>query len=157
LVGVLNRPNAVLEELVVNASMSLEAAGNIIGPVPQEANISRARKPTTAVLNYRSISSLGLDLSGISESPDGLARAIANNYNTIKHYDRGEFPEPLETYTVSLLVVMIARLVAVNLVDPTGGLSQRFWSRIAAPELKEFCRQRDVFIDSAGHFTKYPE
>ena len=45
----------------------------------------------------------------------GLSRAIANNYNDVKHYDRGDFPDHDESYVVSEVNQMIVRLLAIHL------------------------------------------
>ncbi|MGW7519719.1 ApeA N-terminal domain 1-containing protein [Streptomyces sp. NPDC054796] len=156
-VSVLSRPRAALEDIVVNASMSLEAAGILLGHASgEEETHSRSGKPTTATYTFRGIASLGLDWRGIAETPVGLARAIANNYNTIKHYDRGEFPDQRETYFVSQVAMMVVRLLAVNLVDPSGQLVQQYGASSPFDDLRETCRLNSLFVDRLGKFVDYP-
>ena len=44
----------------------------------------------------------------------GVSRAIANNYNDVKH-DRGEFPDHDESYVVTEVNQLIVRLLAIHI------------------------------------------
>ncbi|MEU7223833.1 hypothetical protein [Streptomyces chrestomyceticus] len=118
-VSALNSPRTTLENVVVNAAVSMEAAGHLIGEVDGEnATYDRRRRKTTATFIYRCLARTGWDWSGICESRVGLARALAKNYNTIKHYGRGDFPDPLETYLVSSTATLVVRLLAIRQAAP---------------------------------------
>ncbi|MYR92552.1 MULTISPECIES: ApeA N-terminal domain 1-containing protein [unclassified Streptomyces] len=154
-VSVLSRPHAALEDIVVNASMSIEAAGNIIGRIDgEEVTHTRGGMPTTATHAFRAIAKLGLDVQGISESPVGMARAMADNYNTIKHYDRGEFPDPLETYFVSRVAMTAVRLLASTLVDPSENLVQQYKSDGKFDAVKDEVKQTRLCVNASGNFEK---
>ncbi|MFD5893765.1 hypothetical protein [Streptomyces sp. NPDC060366] len=156
-VSVLSRPGTVLENLVVNASMSLEAAGSLLGHISgEEETHNGSGYPTTATYVLRAILSLDIDWQRLSESPTALARAISKNYNTIKHFDRGVFPDPIETYFVSEFAMTIVRLVATNLVDPTGQLVRDYATSSSFDELVEMCRRHDRFVGPNGAFINYP-
>ncbi|MGW0968319.1 ApeA N-terminal domain 1-containing protein [Streptomyces sp. NPDC002516] len=151
-VSVLSRPRAALEDVVVNASMSIEAAGNLLGPATgEEVTYSRGR-PTTATYAFRVINKLGLDFDGISESTVGMARAMANNYNTIKHFDRGEFPDPLETYLISHVAMISVRLLASTLVDPSRNLAQQYISDGRFDSFKDDVKRAELRVNESGNF-----
>jgi len=98
--------------------MSIEAAGSIVGERPGErATWSRARtpRPTTATNVYRCLDVLDVRWPERIRDRVGLARAVANNYNDVKHYDRGEFPDHDESYVVSEVNQMIVRLLAIHI------------------------------------------
>lgn len=157
-VSALRTSGGVLENIVVNASMSLEAAGNLLGPVSgEEETLNRAGRPTIATHVFRSIASLDLDWSKVSESVVGLSRAIAKNYNTIKHYDRGEFPDPSQTYVVSMVATTVVRLLALRLLDPSGQLVREYGKTSDFASLAEVFEQQDLFVEDSGAFTGYPE
>ncbi|MFF0286468.1 hypothetical protein [Streptomyces sp. NPDC005262] len=154
-VSALSRPGAILENLVVNAAMSMEAAGSLLGQVSGEAATCRANgKPTTATYMYRCLVRSGWDWSGICKSTAGLARAIANNYNTIKHFDRGQFPDPTETYLVSNTSALIVRMLAIKLARPDQSTADLFVKYVTDFEhLKEEFRFNGLIVDDAGNFA----
>lgn len=113
LIGRLRRPAAMAEDVVVSASMALEAAGHLVGVVPGEETTytkRRPRRPTTATYVFRVLADLGLVLPRAGVSMEGIARGVANNYNSIKHYDRGQFPDEVHTYLIGRLAMFVARL-----------------------------------------------
>ncbi|MGC5003945.1 hypothetical protein [Streptomyces sp. DT203] len=154
-VSALSRPGAILENLVVNAAMSMEAAGSLLGQVSGEAATCRANgKPTTATYMYRCLVRSGWDWSGICKSTAGLARAIGNNYNTIKHFDRGQFPDPTETYLVSNTSALIVRMLAIKLARPDQSTAGLFVKYVTDFEhLKEEFRFNGLIVDDAGNFA----
>ncbi|MFD4754423.1 hypothetical protein [Streptomyces sp. NPDC058426] len=154
-VSALNRPGAILENLVVNAAMSMEAAGNLIGEVAEESPTLRSNgKPTTATYMYRCLIRTGWDWSEIGASPVGLARAIANNYNTIKHFDRGHFPDPVETHLVSSLTALVVRMLALRIAQPSLNAANLFGAHVHDfDRLKESFESAGVAVDEGGAFT----
>jgi len=157
-VSALNRPGAILENLVVNAAMSMEAAGNLIGHVDGEAaTYTRNGRATTATYMYRCLTRTGHDWSPICESTRGLAQAIANNYNTIKHYDRGSFPNVSETYLVATVMALVIRMIATRVACPEFSSSDLFGNRIGAFEylIADF-KNYGLTVSSAGDFVARP-
>ncbi|GAA0916299.1 hypothetical protein [Streptomyces thermoalcalitolerans] len=154
-VSALNRPGAILENLVVNAAMSMEAAGSLIGDVDGEsATHSRGGRPTTATYMYRCLKKSGWEWSAICTSVTGLARAIANNYNTIKHFDRGQFPDPTETYLVSSVAALVVRMLAMRIARPDQGATELFGERIHDfDRLKDEFEAYGVIVDDTGKFV----
>lgn len=114
----LGRPGVYIEDIVISTSMSMEAAGGIIGERPGErvtwTGGGRAR-PTTASYVYRCLDVLGVQWPSRIADRVGLAKAVANNYNDVKHYDRGEFPDRAESYLTSEVNQLIVRLLAIHL------------------------------------------
>lgn len=112
IVAMISRRDRLLEESLLNAAMSLEAAGNLLGRQPDEKklSLSRTEKPF-----YRCLAHLRVGWGGYIASDAGLARALANNYNTIKHANIGPFPNPAETMLTLRVAELVARLVAIDL------------------------------------------
>ncbi|MGA5870690.1 hypothetical protein [Streptomyces cinereoruber] len=152
----LSRRGDALENDVLSFSMSLEAAGSIIGAVAgEEDTLNKWGRPTTATYSYRCIASLGIDWKDIAQSPTGLARALSNNYNTIKHYDRGEFPDFTETYLVSEVLKMTVRLIALKIAHQGDELRKKAANRILA-DVKQAFHQQDLCVNESGAFVEAP-
>lgn len=116
-VSVLGRANAFIEDVILSTSMSMEAAGGIIGERPGERETwSRGGRPrpTTATYVYRCLDVLNVRWPEGVNNMTGLSRAIADTYNDVKHYDRGDFPGHEESYVVSEISQMIVRLLAIH-------------------------------------------
>ncbi|WP_147999324.1 hypothetical protein [Streptomyces sp. uw30] len=139
----------------MNAAMSMEAAGGLIGDVDGEsATYSHGGRPTTATYMYRCLKKSGWDWSGICTSDTGLARAIANNYNTIKHFDRGQFPDPTETYLVSSVAALVVRMIAMRIARSDQGTTELFSERIHDfDRLKDEFEAYGVIVDDTGTFV----
>ncbi|WP_370568345.1 hypothetical protein [Frigoribacterium sp. CG_9.8] len=126
--SVLGRKERFIEDVVISTSMSMEAAGRILGERPGErATYSQRGHKTTATYVYRCLD--GLDVLWPERIRDriGLARAIANNYNNVKHYDRGDFPDHDESYVVSEVNQMIVRLLAIHITGRGNDLLAVGW------------------------------
>lgn len=116
-----------MEDVVSSTCMSLEAAGQILGAQPgEEQTYSRRDRPTTATYIFRCLEFLDVKWGKYVHSRIGLARAIANNYNPIKHSDRGELPDPAQTYLVSAVTELLTRLLAAGLTGAAGELMSRY-------------------------------
>lgn len=155
MVGVLGRL-AFVEDVVVNAAMSLEAAGQILGVVEGEEKSYHRGNPTTATWMYRCVYSLRLDWSGIAESPMAVGRGIANFYNDIKHYGRGEFPDPEETYLIRIVAAVVVRLTVMNAVDSTGETAKVWGQRWVSGEAFQQYMHRSLFLGEKGRFVPRP-
>ncbi|MGW5393796.1 ApeA N-terminal domain 1-containing protein [Streptomyces koyangensis] len=158
-VSALNRPGSILENLVVNASMSMEAAGSLIGRQQGEsATLNRGNRATTTTYMYRCLVKSGWDWSRISESRITLARAMANSYNTIKHFDRGNFPDPTETYLISSLTALVVRMIAIRIsrpdLDPEALFSAQLYD---FNRLVEEFKASGLSIDENGNFMEISE
>ena len=57
--------------------------------------------------------------SEIAESRMALARAIANNYNDVKHPKRGPMPPAEHTYVAGKVALLVVRLLALRLMEPS--------------------------------------
>ncbi|MFE4229974.1 hypothetical protein ACFRJ8_19035 [Arthrobacter sp. NPDC056886] len=150
-VGVLGRRRVLIEDLVVSLSMSLEAGGHLIGEREGEMVTYRRGRTTTATYVYRCLHSLNVDWGDRVESIVGLARAAANTYNSIKHFDRGEFPENDETYLVSIVLREVVRLMVLDILDPSGGLLRNFRDEESLWRIHESFRNSELrILDDGG-------
>lgn len=113
--GVLSRKRAYIEDRVISTTISMEAAGGIIGERPGEKETYGRGRPSTATNIYRCLDLLQIGWGAYVESNVGLARAIANNYNDVKHADRGDFPNSEHTYLISATNSLLVRLLALHL------------------------------------------
>lgn len=121
-VNAFSRHDAVVEDIVLSTSMALEAAGHKLGYREGEEATFHNGRPTSATWAYRCLHILALPLGDIAESTVGLARAMARNYNRVKHPERGEFPEYSETLLISLVNRWVVRLVALTLTGSSSRL-----------------------------------
>ncbi|WP_327037625.1 hypothetical protein [Micromonospora maris] len=110
----LQRSNVFAEDTLVNASMSIEALGAELGPVGREDSTWAGTRKTTSTYFYRIIETVGIDASSIADDSIELARALANTYNTIKHADRGDFPDALHTIYAGRLSLMLIRMAIIQ-------------------------------------------
>jgi hypothetical protein len=125
-VGVLGRKGLFLEDVIVSLSTSVEAAGQIIGKRNGEEVTYHRGRTTTATYVFRCLDVLEIKWGGIAPSTNALARAIANTYNDIKHFDRGELPRADVLHVVGVILRYIARLLALHIVDDSGNLLEGF-------------------------------
>lgn len=117
LLGLLQRDRFVVEDIAIAAMISLEASGEILGKVEGEEVTYRRGKVITATRPFRCLSHLKLDWETMPFNQERLAKAMANNYNDIKHFDRGEFPEPEVTHALGNFALLVARLVVLNIAS----------------------------------------
>lgn len=176
--GVYRVPTSMsfVENIALNSAMSLEALGAVlVGYVEgEEATYQDGKKtvefatkmkdPTTpkkvssrwktvATDIYRGIKPLGLNWTQIAASEIGLARAVANNYNTLKHPSKGSFPDPLHTRLLSDISSGIVRLNALKLVTDDEGLIKRSQStHLFRRTLSIFADER-LFISDNGEIV----
>lgn len=152
--GILSRERAFLEDRVVSLSMSLEAAGQLLGkPDGEEATYKRGRSPETmATYVFRCVASLSVDWARAADSQVGIARAVSNNYRNIKHFDTGDdFPDGDETFLVSQVAAVVVRLLVGNLIVPDGSLAQN-WQIIVEDALGWF-ENHALRISDEGAFV----
>jgi hypothetical protein len=154
-VSVLGRTGRFIEDIVISTSMSMEAAGGILGERPGEQETwSRARRPTTATYVYRCLDVLNVRWPERIRSRVGLARAIANNYNDVKHYDRGEFPDHDESYVVSEINQLIVRLLAIHITGRGEDLIASYREGNDLYEIKRVLDGYELRINEAGQWHR---
>lgn len=122
-VGVFGRERAFTEDVIISTSMSIEAAGQLIGKRDgEEPTYNKYGGITTATNVYRCLHILEVQWGSIAPSYISLARAVANTYNEIKHFDRGEFPDAPVSHLISVITRMIVRLLTLHIIDSSGVL-----------------------------------
>lgn len=114
-VNALRRQGSLVEDVVLSTSTAIEAAGSEVGEQDGEADTYGRGGVTTATHAYRCLCVLDLPWGGYVDNISGLARAMADNYNDLKHADRGEFPDFTRTYLVSVVNRWVVRLLALRL------------------------------------------
>lgn len=151
--GVLGRTRPFIEDVVISTSMSIEAAGGILGAQDGEEELWNGKgRPPTKVNVFRCLHFIGLPLSAYGDNV-GLAIAIANNYNDVKHYDRGDFPDQGQTFLVSRLNRLLVRLIALSLVDRDGTLLKPYREGSELYEIKQEFDAYKATVDHDGNWT----
>lgn len=125
-VGILGRNGAFMEDVILSTSMSIEAAGQLIGWREGEDATYYNNRRTTATNVYRCLDLLGVSWGAIGSSNNAIARGVANAYNDIKHFDRGEFPDAAVSHIVSGITKMIVRLLTLHILDDSGELLRQY-------------------------------
>lgn len=151
--SVLGRNERFLEDVVVSTSMSIEAAGGILGAQDGERMTWSKRgrpRPTTATYVYRCLAVLDVKWPERIGERVGLSRAIARNYNDVKHYDRGDFPNFVESYVVSEINQMIVRLLAVYITGRGAELLAPYREGKNLYEIRQMLDGYGIRVDEAG-------
>jgi hypothetical protein len=120
-VNVLGREGVFMEDVILSTSMSMEAAGELIGERDGEGFLKgRGRNLPIALCVYRCLHVLDLELPSVFGGLAGMSKAIANTYNAIKHSSRGKFPDVREVRVVCDVNKLVVRLLALYIaeVDP---------------------------------------
>jgi hypothetical protein len=151
-VSVLGRAGRFIEDVVISTSMSIEAAGGILGEQSGERITWHRGRPTTATYVYRCLDTLDVQWPERIRDRVGLSRAIANNYNDVKHYDRGEFPDREESSVVSEVNQMIVRLLAVHLTGRGGELLSPYRQGNELYKIKQLLDAYELRIDELGRW-----
>ncbi|WP_420111320.1 hypothetical protein [Pseudactinotalea sp.] len=151
--GAFRRESPYLEDSITSMCIAMEAGGQILGQVPGEAATYGRKRPTLATYVYRCLSAIGVDWGENISSTVGLARAIATNGNTLKHPDRGAYPDYTQSYVVRMVSELTVRLLALYLA---GGASDvladyRKVSGLAWRE-RQVLQENAISIDDAGVF-----
>lgn len=138
----------------MSTSMSLEAAGQLLGKRPGEAvTYNGAGRETVATYVYRCLEFLAIRWGAYVHSQLGLARAIANNYNSVKHADRGDFPDHTEMFLTGTITELVARLLAANLTGSAHELLERYRAGSELWRIQElFEANRVRIVDDDGNW-----
>ena len=159
-VSVLGRTGRFIEDVVISTSMSIEAAGGILGERPGERvtwSRGRSPKPTTATYVYRCLDALDVLWPERIRNRVGLSRAVANNYNDVKHYDRGDFPDHDESYAVSEINQMIVRLVAIYITGRGDDLLASYRAGNNLYAIQQVLDGYRLRVDDDGRWQRDPE
>lgn len=153
-VTIIGQQHRFAEDIVTSTSMSLEAAGQLIGErVGEDVTYGRGGL-TTATNVYRCLDVLNIGWGDYIHSQVGLARAIANSYNSIKHANRGAFPDRVQTLLISEVSELVVRLLAVRLTGQGTELLQRFSQGSELWKLKQsFDAYRIRIADDRGSWV----
>jgi len=153
-VSVLGRTGRFIEDVVISTSMSIEAAGGILGERAGERVTWSRGRPTTATYVYRCLDVLEVRWPERIRDRIGLSRAIANNYNDVKHYDRGEFPDHDESYVVGEVNQMIVRLLAIHITGRGEELLSSYREGTNLYEIKQVLDGCGLRVDETGSWHR---
>ncbi|OIH97899.1 hypothetical protein [Curtobacterium sp. MCBA15_001] len=152
-VGLLMRERPTVEDVVISTNLSLEAAGHLLPPAPnEEETCVGGTRPTTATWVLRCLARTGLNFSAFADSTVGLARAVANNYNGIKHFDRGELPDLVHTWLIGQVSLLTVRVVALRELETDSGLLSDFAASELARDLSGDFEGEQLCIGRDGQF-----
>lgn len=154
--SVVGRAQPYIEDIVVSTSMGLEAAGGLLGEQEGEQPTLHRGRPTTATNVYRALHVLQLDWSGVG-SELGLARAVANNYNDVKHSDRGDLPDQDSTFLVSRINELVVRLLALRLTGRGDELLAPYRDGNEMWKIKEDFRLNRLSVLDDGTWMRVPD
>jgi hypothetical protein len=85
-----------------------------------------------------------------------LARAIANNYNDVKHAKRGPMPPAEHTYAAGKVALLVVRLLALRLMDPGLTLIKSYGEDWKFRQFKQQIVDLDLYVDAKGKFGPRP-
>lgn len=156
-VAILRRREAYVEDRVISTSLSMEAAGRLLGPRDGERETLWKGRPTTATFAYRCLRELDLVWPTRTGALTGMARALAHNYNKLKHADRGEFPDNSETYLVSSINAFVVRSLALSLTCSSGSLREVLQQSSEMSELAQLFDEERLSILIDGSWKKDDE
>lgn len=153
--SVLGEESAFIEDIITSTSMSMEAAGGIIGERPGErVTWSRGKRPTMATYVYRCLDVLAVFWPERLGDRVRLSHAVANSYNDIKHYDRGDFPELDEAHVVSEINKMIVRLLAVYVVGRADCVLEPYRKSDQFYQIQQLLDGYGLAIDENGKWSR---
>jgi len=102
---------------------------------------------------YRVLHHLALNWGEVG-SEIGLARAVANNYNDVKHADRGDFPDNDATFLVSRVNRLVVRLLALTLTGRGDELLEPYRTGGEMWSIKEDFRLNHLGVNEDGSWNR---
>lgn len=154
-VGLLGRNKPFAEDVVNTLSMSIEAAGHLIGKRPGEECTYAGKNLVTSTYVYRCLEVVGVHWGEIAPDYEALARGLGKTYNATKHFNKGKYPDAEVLYLVSEVLRYIVRLLALHLADDTGDLLADFKKEGTLLRLKNLHKHYGVSFDTKGNVVPY--
>lgn len=151
------RRRTTVEDEFISASLSLEAAGHLLGEVPGESETYRGPKPTSSTFVFRCLSQLPTNWLDCAESVVGLSRALANMYNDLKHFDRHRVPDPAQLRLLCRLAVLTARLVIIKQISIAADLSATPMARRLLEHIQSTISDNGLYISQEGGIVNKSE
>ncbi|HEY7223053.1 MAG TPA: hypothetical protein VH561_05480 [Micromonosporaceae bacterium] len=151
----LRRTRGYSEDRIINAAMSIEAIGPVLGPVQGEGPTLARKKPTIATHFLRALENVEVDPTPLATSTVDLARALADTYNTVKHADRGDFPDGLVQYYAGRLSLVLSRMAILGRLPGAGGSVKRYAKSDQVERLFEGMKVDGIRV-KAGEFSTTP-
>lgn len=152
-VNVLGRRCGSIEDSVISTCMSIEAAASKMGAVRGEECVGGARGrrnlPIAACV-YRCLKTVDIQWPDRISSLEGLAKAIANVYNSIKHADRGRFPDVVKVRVICRVNEMIVRMLAVYVAGAGERVFPRYRKSVEVESVVSILSKYDCRIKEDG-------
>lgn len=155
LILLLNRDIFAVEDIILQSNISLEAAGHLLPPVEGEEATRRGNAPTTATRVLRALRELTVPWDLLRAPEIGVARLIANTYNSIKHFDRTTLTDRDHLRLVANVSQLLARLVVLAQLPESAGFIDRFCARDLARVMNQF-QTSGVLIVEDGTLVPRP-
>jgi hypothetical protein len=153
LVALLERQGGFIEERVLSASMAIESAGHLIGPIDGEPAYLGRNVPFANQV-FRCLRTIDFDVTAIAASHADLAAAAASVYRRIKHPEH-EMPDSLHSWLMSQVLTLVARLIIVKQVTAAEDLVEPFLNS-ASSALAEVFENNGQFVGTRGVFETRP-
>ena len=141
LVGLIQRRRPSVEDVIITASLALEARGHMLPPNANEpiyGTAGMSRNPSFRAYVLRCLHSLAVDWSPIAPSAEALASAISAAYNGVKHPER-EMLDLLDLALLGRVEIWIVRLCVMTMFE-------------AIPNVVEFAKSHEGFADALRAF-----
>ena len=147
-VEVINGASKFLEPQILLTVLGLDAMGHY-------RDQSRRRNVRLHEQIERCVRASGIDLNAIG-SPEGIARALSNVNNDLKHPDRPNRPDSQQLRLAADLSMLIMRSQVFDLLGLSARSRQYFAGGNEVYQLNESFRLNDIFINDDGHFVPRP-
>lgn len=157
LVSLLNREWSTPADVIVGANISLEASGHLLSPVEGEEATYWRSKTTTATYVLRALSGLPTDLSRFRLSNGGLARLVADAYNSIKHYNRARSEDDSHIRLLADISQLVARLAILGQLPGVDDAVARYCADYPFEEVMNGFEQLRVRVSDEGKLVPWSE
>lgn len=123
-VGLLRR-KPVIEDLLVNSCMAIEALGQGLTPCDGEEHTLSRGKPTFSTYALRCFDRAGFNSDTFGVPLHRTARALSRRYADTKHPNTTELPDSRETFVMAQIAFLAMRVCLVMFAARTGLITDR--------------------------------
>ncbi|MEI3866337.1 hypothetical protein V6S02_04470 [Microbacterium sp. CCNWLW134] len=123
-VGLLRR-QPVIEDLLVNSCMAIEALGRTLTSSEGEEHTLNRGNPTFTTYAFRCLDRAGFTADTFGVPLHRVARAVGRRYADTKHPNTTELPDSMETLVVAQIAFLAMRVCLVTFASSTGSIMDR--------------------------------
>ena len=115
IVGLIGR-EPVIEDLLINSCMAIEALGKALPPVGRESATYNGRVPSPTFSTYvlRCFERAGVPHHTFDGTLAAIARTVSRRYADVKHPNENRFPDPFETLVLGNLSLLAMRIALMT-------------------------------------------